>query len=133
MKRQRYQEGHMNEMQIINLHKRNKARKTPQLKKAPNSPGFIEKECSSDGEQKPKKVSGSSDRKKAAAKAGKKVKKALQPKKTPISPEFIETDDSSEEEEEGLPKDENGEKIPPLLGVKEEVQSFLIFRRIGKF
>ena len=79
-------------------------------------------------------MSGSIDRKKAAAKAGKKVKKALQPKKAPKSPEFIETDDSSEEEEEeGLPKDENGEKIPPLLGVKEEVQSFLIFRRIGKF
>ena len=31
---------------------------------------------------------------------------------------------SSKEEEEGLAKDNKGKKIPPLLGVKEEVQSF---------
>ena len=71
--------------------------------------------------------------KRSLQKQEKKVKKALQPKKAPKSPEFIETDDSSEEEEEGLPKDDNGEKITPLLGVKEEVQSFFIFRRIEKF
>ena len=50
----------------------------------------------------------------------KKVKKTPQPKKAPKLPEFI---DSSEEEEEGLPKDNKGKKIPPLLWVRE-VQSF---------
>ena len=59
----------------------------------------------------------------------KKVKKALQPKKAPKSPEFI---DSSEEEEEGLPKDNKEKKIRPLLGVKEEVQSFFDPRKESK-
>ena len=61
----------MDEIEIVNLHKRNKARKTPQ----------------------PKKVSGSDNEKKAAT-------KSLRPKKVPKSPEFIETDVSSEIEEE---------------------------------
>ena len=40
----------MDEMEITNLHKRNKARKTPQPKKAPNSPKSDEpKKRSSDG------------------------------------------------------------------------------------
>ena len=59
--------------------------------------------------------------KNTATKAGKKVKKV-----PPNSPEFI---DSSKEEEEGLSQDDKEKKIPPLLGVKEEAQSFLIFRR----
>ena len=77
----------MDEMEIICLHKRcnKKARKTSQPKKAPKSfksdepkkvpgsPGLIDDP--SEEEQKPNKVSRLSDRKKAAAKAGKKVKK----------------------------------------------------------
>ena len=55
----------------------------------------------------------------------KKVKKTSQPKKVPKSPEFID----SIEEEEGLPQDDKEKKIPPLLGVKEEAESFVIFRR----
>ena len=50
----------------------------------------------------------------------KKVKKTSQPKKVPKSPEFID----SIEEEEGLPQDDKEKKIPPLLGVKEEAESF---------
>ena len=76
----------MDEMEITNLHKRNKARKTPQPKKAPNSPKSDE----------PKKRS--SDGKRIAGKAGKRtVRKTPQPKKAPKSAEFI--GDSSKEEE----------------------------------
>ena len=52
---QRYQEDHMDEMEIINLHKRcsRKVRKTPQPKKAPKSPK------SDDDEPKPKKAPNS--------------------------------------------------------------------------
>ena len=67
--------------------------------------------------------------KRSLQKQEKKVKKTTQPKKAPKSPEFI---DSSEEEEEGLPKDNKWEKIPPLLGVKEEVQSFFDLRKDSK-
>ena len=69
---QRYQEDHMDEIEIINLHKRNRDRKNPQPKKAPKSPKFIETDDSSDDEQKPKKAPKSSDEKKIATKAGKK-------------------------------------------------------------
>ena len=64
--------------------------------------GFID-DPSEEG-QKSKKAS--SDGKKTATKAGKKVKKTPQPKKAPKSPEFID----SSEEEEGLPKDNKGKK-----------------------
>ena len=120
----------MDEMEIINIHKRCKkrARKVPQPKKASKLPKSYEPkkvsepiDIPSEEEQKPKKASRPSDGKKVATKAEKKVKKASQPKKVPKSPEFI---DSSEEEEEGQPKDNKEKKIPPLLGVKEEVQSF---------
>ena len=115
---QRYQEDHMDKMEIINLHKRCnkkvpqpkkvlKSFKSDKPKKAPSSSGLIDDP--SKEEQKPKKASGPSDGKKTATKADKKVKKTSQPKKAPKSPEFI---DSSEEEEEE----------PPLLRVKEEVQ-----------
>ena len=88
---QRHEEDHMDEMEITNLHKRNKARKTPQPKKAPNSPKSDE----------PKKRS--SDGKRIAGKAGKRtVGKTPQPKKAPKSAEFI--GDSSKEEEEKEPK-----------------------------
>ena len=50
-------------------------------------------------------------------------------KKAPKSPEFIE---SSEEEEEKLPKDDKRKKIPPLLGVKEEAQSFFDLQKESK-
>ena len=117
---QRYQEDNMDEMEIINLHKKcnRKSRKTPWPKKAPKSP---KSDDSTKEEQGPKKASRSSNGKKVTTKAGKKVKKTPQPRKAPKLPEFI---DSSEEEEKGLPKDNKGEKIPPLLGVKEELQSF---------
>ena len=59
--------------------------------------------------------------KRSLQKQEKKVKKTRQPKKAPKSSEFI---DSCGEEEEGLPKDNKGKTIPPLLGVKEETQDF---------
>ena len=123
---QRYQEDHMDEMEIINLHKRcnKKARKVSQSKALSKSdePKKVSGSINdpSKKEQKPKKAS--SDGRKTTTKAGKKVKKTSQPKYEPKSPEFI--DSSEEEEEEGLPKDDKGEKMSPLLGVKEEVQSF---------
>ena len=73
----------MDEMEIIIFHKSNKARKTPQPKKTPKSPEFIETDDSSNDEQKPKKASGSSDGKKTATKAGKKVKNVQQPNFNP--------------------------------------------------
>ena len=125
---QRYQEDNMDDIEIINLHKRcnKKVRKNPWPKKAPNLP---KSDDSSEEEQWPKIASRSSDGKKVTTKAGKKVKKIPQPRKAPKSPEFI---DSSEEEEEGLPKDNKWEKIPPLLGVKEEVQSFFDLQKDSK-
>ena len=72
---QRYQEDHMDEMEIINLHKRNKDRKTPQPQKAPKSPKFIETDDSSDDEQKPKKTSRWSDGKKPLQKQEKELKR----------------------------------------------------------
>ena len=125
---QRYQEDNMDGMEIINLHKRcnKKARKTPRPKKAPKSP---KSDDSSEEEQKPKKASKSSEGKKVATKAGKKVKKIPQPRKAPKSTEFI---DSSEEEDEGPPKDDKGEKIPPLLGMNKEVRSFFYLRKDSK-
>ena len=75
-----------------------------------------------------KNPSRSSDGKKAATKAGRKVKNTPPPKKAPKSPEFID----SSEEEEGPSQDNKGEKIPPLLGMKEEVQGFLDLRKESK-
>ena len=107
---QRYQEDHMDGIEIINLHKRcnKKARKAPQPKRAWGSGNekkaatkvLQPKKASGSGKEKkaykkathPKKASGSGDEKKAAT-------KVPQPKKAPESPEFIETDDSSDEEE----------------------------------
>ena len=43
-------------------------------------------------------------------------------KKAPKSPEFI--DSSGKEEEKGPPKDDKEKNVPPVLGVKEEAQSF---------
>ena len=98
----------MDEMEIINLHKKcnKRSRKASQPKKASVSPkpdepkkkvsGLIDDP--SEEEKKPKK----SDRKKTTKKAGKKVKKTSQPKKAPKSPEFI--DSSKGPEVEGLLK-----------------------------
>ena len=83
---------------------------------------------SSEEEQRSKKVSRPSDGKNVSTKTGKKVKKTTQPKKALKSPEFIE----SEEEEEGLPKDDKGKKIPSLLGMKEESQSFFDTQKDSK-
>ena len=88
-----YQEDYMDEMEIINLHKRcnKKARKVTQPKKAPKSfksdepkkiagsPGLIDDP--SEEEQRPKKASRPSDGKKTATRKEKKVKKTSQPKK----------------------------------------------------
>ena len=93
----RYQEDHMDGMEIISLHKKynKKVRKASQPKKALNSfksdkpkkvSGPIDD--TNEEEQKPKK--GSGDGKKTTAKAGKKVKKILQTKKAPKPPEFID-------------------------------------------
>ena len=79
---QRYQEDHMDEMEIINLYKKcnKKARKVSQNKKAPASPKPDEPKTKSGPindpggeEKKPKKAS--SNGKKTTTKAGKKVKK----------------------------------------------------------
>ena len=149
-----YQEDHTDEMKIINLHKKcnKKARKVSQPKtlskshepkKAPSKSDEPKKALSksdepkkvsepiddpSEEEQKPKK----SDGKKTATKAGKKVKKASQTKKVPKWPKFIDSSEESEEEEEGLPQDDKEEKIPPLLGVKEEFQSFFGLQKESK-
>ena len=100
---QRYQEDHMDEMEIINLHKRcdkkvpqpkkaSKSFKSDEPKKAPKSPEFIDDP--SEKEHKSKKA----DRKKVATDTGKKVKKTSKSKRAPMSPAFI---DSSGKEEEG--------------------------------
>ena len=88
---QRYLEDHIDEMEIINLHKKcnKKARKISQPEKVSGLPGLID-DPSKEG-QKPKKASRPSDGKKTATKAGKKVKKASQLKKAPKSPEFIDS------------------------------------------
>ena len=103
---QRYQEDNMDEMEIINLHKRwnKKARKTPQPKNATKSP---KSDDSSQEEQNPKKASRSRVGKKATTKAGKKVKKTPPPKNSKKSPELI---NSSEEEEKEPSQDDKGEK-----------------------
>ena len=83
---QRYQEDHMDEMEIINLHKRcSKAGKAPQPKKAPKSPKSDEPkkvlgspgltDDPSEEEQSPKKASRSSDGKKTAVRTRKKLKR----------------------------------------------------------
>ena len=117
---QRYQEDHMNEMEIINLHKKckKKARKVSQPKKALSKLDKLKK--ASPKSDEPKKTSRPGDGKKAATKAGKNVKKTSQPKKGPKSPEFIDPS----EEKEGSPQDDKEKKIPSLLGVKGEAQSF---------
>ena len=124
---QRYQEDHMDEMEIINLRKRCNKRttKVSQPKKASGSTKLDEPKKAeliddlSQEEQKPKKAS------RTTAKAGKKVKRTLQPKKAPKSPELI---DSIEEEEE----EEEDDTEPPLLGVRKKPKVFLIFGRIVK-
>ena len=68
-----------------------------------------------------KKHQGQAMEKRSLQRQKKKLKRPHSQKKVPKSSEFI---DSSEEEEEGQPKDDKEKKIPPLLGVKEEVQSF---------
>ena len=127
---QRYQEDDMDEMGIINIHKRcnNRAMKVPQPKKASKSPKSDEPKKvlepindPNEEEQKPKKGSSPSDGKKVGTKAGKKVKKALQPKKAPKSPEFI---DSSEKEEEGLPKDNKEKKNTSFAGGERRSPKF---------
>ena len=128
---QKYQEDQTDETEIINLHKRRnrKARKVSQPKKASGSDepkkvsGPIDDP--SKEEKKPKKADG----KKTTTKAGKKVKKTSQPKKALKSPEFI---DSGEEEEEGLSQDDKEKNMPPLLGVKEEAQSFFDLQKESK-
>ena len=134
---QRYQEDHMDEMEIINLHKRcnKKAMKVPQPKKVSKSfksdePKKVSEpiDDSSEEKQKPKQASRPSDGQSVSTKAGKKVKKTTQPKKAPKSPEFIE----SEAEEERSPKDDKGEKTPSLLGMKEESQSFFDIQKDSK-
>ena len=81
---QRYQEDHMGEMEIINIHKRRskRARKVLQPKEASNSPKSDEpKKVSesiddpSEEEQKPKKASRPGDGKKFATKLVKKLKR----------------------------------------------------------
>ena len=60
--------------------------------------------------------------KKTTTKARKKVKKTSQTKKAPKSPEFLDTDWD----------DTDDDKEPPLLGMKEEAQSFFDFQKESK-
>ena len=71
---QRYQEDNMDELELINLHKRcnKKARKTPQPKNATKSP---KSDDSSEEEQNPKKASRSSVGKRPLQKQEKKSKR----------------------------------------------------------
>ena len=117
---QRYQEDHMDEMEIIGLHKKcnKKVKKTPQLKKAPKSsksdepmPEFVGT-GPGDDDQKPKNASRPGDGENDATKAGKKLKRPHSQKKAPKSPEFI---DSSEEEEEP-PQDDKKKKCLVCCG-----------------
>ena len=77
---QSYQEDHMDEMEIINLHKmcNNKDRKLPQPKNAPKP---LEPIDSSEEEQRPRNASRPEDGRKTATKAGKKLKRPHSRKK----------------------------------------------------
>ena len=127
---QRYQDDHMDEMEIINLYKRcNK--EVPQPKKASSKSDKPKKVINSleflDDPSEEKQNSKPADGKKTATKTGKKVKKALQSNKSPQPREFI--DSCLEEEEEEPPKDDKGR---PLLGVKKKSQSFFDLRKDSK-
>ena len=118
---QRYEEDHTDEMKIINVHKKGnkKARKVSQEKASgSDEPKRVSGPIDgpSEEEQKPKNVSSDGKR------TTQKVKKTSLPKKAPKSPEFIDSGEESEEEEEP-PQDDKKNKIPPLLGMNEEVQS----------
>ena len=136
---QRYPEDPTDEMEIINLHKKcnKKAKKVLQPKKASGPPKSDEAKKASPKSDGPKKVSGSvggpggeekkpkkasSNGKKTTTKAGKKVKKTSQPKKAPKFPEFVDTDSD----------DADDDKEPPLLGMKEETQSFSDLQKESK-
>ena len=120
---QRYQEDHTDEMEIINLHRKcnKKARKVSGPKKVSASPKADE----------PKKVSvspkpGPIDEPSEEEKKPKKSDGKTEPK----LPEFV--DSSDESEEEGPFQDDKEKKIPPLLGVKEEAQSFFDIQKESK-
>ena len=78
---QRYQEDHIDEMEIINLHKRCNKNKTLRSKK--------ESEPSLDDSAIEEEQKRSSDEKKSAAKAQKKVKKTSQSKKHQNYPNLL--------------------------------------------
>ena len=138
---QRYQEDHMDEMEIISLHKKcnKKARKVSQPKKA--SPKSDEPIISiivvsslpkrdesrkvsgpidgpSEEEKKPKKSIG----KKTATKAGKKARSHLN---------LLIQARSLKKKKDRLRMIKR-KKIPPLLGVKEEAQSFFDLHKESK-
>ena len=120
---QRYKEDHTDEMEIIKLHKKcdKKDRKVLQpkaLSKSDEPKKTIDDP--SEEEQNPKKAL--SDVKKTTTKAGKKVKKTSQPKKAPKSLEFVDTDSD----------DTGNDKELPLLGTKEEAQSFFDLHKKSK-
>ena len=118
------------------LSKLDKPRKLSETIDDPSEEEQKPKKASTDGkktatkaEKKVKKTlqpkKASTDGKKTATKAEKKVKKTLQPKKASKSPEFVDTDpDDTDDEQKPTVKKSNDYKEPPLLGVKEEVQSF---------
>ena len=97
---QRYQEDHVDEMEIIKLHKKcnEKDRKVLQPKALSKSdePKKLSGPIDDPSEEKQKPKKASSDGKKTTTQAGKKVKKTPQPKKAPKSPEFVDTDTDDE-------------------------------------
>ena len=102
---QRYQEDHMDEVEIISLHKRcnRTVRKAPQPKKVPKSPEFIE---SSEEEIRSKKASK--------------------------SPELIKSDDSSDDEQGPKKAPRHQDKDEKILLRVNEDQRFFDLRKKSK-
>ena len=101
-------------MEIIKLHKKcnKKDRKILQPKALSKS-------------DEPKKAiddPSEEEQKPTTTEAGKKVKQTPQPKKALKSPEFVDTDSDDTDDEQG----------PPLLGMKEEAQSFFDLQKESK-
>ena len=124
----------MDEIEVVHLHKRcnKKARKVSQPKKSSeslksNEPKIVSGAIDDPSEkgQKSKKTSRSSNGKKTATKAGKKVKRTPQPKKHQSHLNLLTQAGKKK-------KGDKGKKTPPLLGVKEEVQSFFYLQKDSK-
>ena len=117
----RYQKDHMDEMEIINLHKRcnKKTMNVSQPKKISKSdePKKVSKpiDDSSKEEQRPKKADGKNVSTKAGKNSKGPVNKTTQPKKPPKSSELVDTDSDTEDEQEPVVK--KRQKASKTLGL----------------